>query len=242
MTIGIAAFGVSALAGILSTLSPCVVPLIPVLMSTAVTSHRAGPYALAAGVALSFTVFGTLVAAAGSAFGLGDEGLRQFGAILLLAAGLVLLSGTLQAAFSRATAGVSNSGHALLARLTPDGLLGQFLIGSLLGVVWSPCVGPTLGAAATLASQGRSLGTVFLLMLFFGVGASIPLLAIGSLSRAAVSRSRGSMIAFGMHGRRVLGLGLAALAILILTHRDHSLEAWLLDHSPTWLTTLTTWF
>src|SRR5258708_1652562 len=63
------------------------------------------------------------------------------------------------------------------------GLSGQFGVGLLLGTVWSPCVGPTLGAASVLAAQGKNLGAVALTMLIFGLGAGLPLMLFGSMSR-----------------------------------------------------------
>jgi cytochrome c-type biogenesis protein len=240
MSFGIGTYGIALVAGLLTTLSPCVLPLIPLLMGSAVSAHRLGPRALAVGVALSFTVAGVLLASVGASLGLDGETFRRVAALLMTAFGLILLSGRLQALFVRATSGLSNSGHALLARFTLDGLGGQFVLGLLLGIVWSPCVGPTLGAATTLASQGRDLAHISLLMAVFGVGASLPLLLIGSLSRAALLRIRGSLKTTGERGKQVLGLALLLLGALILFHADHRLEAWLLDHSPTWLTALTT--
>jgi cytochrome c biogenesis protein CcdA len=130
----------------------------------------------------------------------------------------------------------------MLSHFTFDGAMGQFTLGLLLGSVWSPCVGPTLGAAVTLASRGQSLAQVSLLMAVFGVSASLPMLAVGMLSRAALTRSRGSLRAVGLWGKQVLGVGLIALGVLTLSHADRSVEAWLLDHSPAWLTALTTRF
>jgi cytochrome c biogenesis protein CcdA len=240
MSFGIGTYGIALVAGLLTTLSPCVLPLIPLLMGSAVSAHRLGPWALAVGVALSFTAAGVLLASVGASLGLDGETFRRMAALLMTAFGLILLSGRLQALFVRATSGLSNSGHALLARFTLDGLGGQFILGLLLGIVWSPCVGPTLGAATTLASQGRNLAQISLLMAVFGVGASLPLLLIGSLSRAALLRIRGSLKTTGERGKQVLGLALLLLGALILFHADHRLEAWLLDHSPAWLTALTT--
>lgn len=240
MNFGAGTYGIALIAGLLTTLSPCVLPLVPILMSSAVTAHRLGPWALAAGVALSFTVVGVLLASVGASLGLDAEAFRQVAAILLVLFGLILLSSRLQALFVRATSGLTSSGHSLLSRITLDGLGGQFALGLLLGIVWSPCVGPTLGAATTLASQGRNLGQIALLMAIFGLGASIPMLLIGSFSRVALLRFRGSLNAAGRRGKQLLGLALLALGVLIFSGADHTIEAWLLDHSPTWLTTLTT--
>jgi cytochrome c-type biogenesis protein len=237
---GAGTYAIAAIAGLLTTLSPCVLPLIPILIGAAVTAHRLGPWALAGGIAVSFTVAGVLLASVGASIGLNGETFREVAALLLIVFGVILLSGRLQTLFARATAGLTGSGHTLLSRFTVDGLGGQFALGLLLGIVWSPCVGPTLGAATTLASQGRNLAQISILMAVFGIAASTPLLLLGSLSRASLLRLRGSLNRAGQLGKQVLGIALLSLGLIILSHADHRLEAWLLDHSPTWLTALTT--
>lgn len=191
MTFGPATYGLGLIAGALSTLSPCVLPLVPVLIASAVNAHRWGALALAAGLASSFTVIGIFLAAAGASLSLDPDTFRMVGAVILAVFGLILLVPRLQSAFAGATGSLSNSGNQLTARLNVEGLAGQFLVGLLLGVVWSPCVGPTLGAATTLASQGRDLGQIALLMLVFGIGAAAPLVLLGSLSRASLMHLRG---------------------------------------------------
>ena len=104
------------------------------------------------------------------------------------------------------------------------------MIGLGLGIIWSPCVGPTLGAATTLASQSRNLTQIGLLMMIFALDAGTPLVVLGSLSRAAVMRLRGGMMAAGEYGKLIPG-GL-----------DKSFEAWAVRVSPDWLTKLTTRF
>src|ERR1700757_3649235 len=113
MNFTLATFGLSLAAGSLSTLSPCVLPIIPILLATAVAAHRFGPFALAAGLALSFTIVGVVVASAGAAVGLDQALLRDVGAALLILFGLVLLSTRLQERFAGATSGLSGIGHGL---------------------------------------------------------------------------------------------------------------------------------
>jgi cytochrome c biogenesis protein CcdA len=240
MSFGPGTYALGALAGVLTMLSPCVLPLAPILMAAAVGQHRLGPLALSAGVAGSFTVLGVILAAFGARLGLDNQAFRIVAAALFVAVGMLLVASRLQTAFTRLTARFTGAGESALTRFSFDGLGGQFALGVLLGVVWTPCVGPTLGAAVTLASRGQGLGEIALLMFVFAIAASVPLLAIGVLSRAAFTRSRASLHAFGIWGRRVLGVLLIALGLASLTHVDRTLEAWLLDHSPAWLTALTT--
>jgi cytochrome c biogenesis protein CcdA len=240
MGFGPATYGLGLLAGALSTLSPCVLPLVPVLIGSAVNAHRRGPLALGAGLALSFTIVGVLLATLGAKSGLDPDTVRTAGGIVLALFGAALLIPKLQELFALATGRLSDSGQRALSRVTLDGLAGQFLVGVLLGIVWSPCVGPTLGAATTLASQGQDLGQISLLMLLFGLGAAAPLIVLGSLSRATLMGVRGRLLRAGRLGKQLLGLIMLCLGILIATRTDKLLEAWILDRTPDWLTALTT--
>jgi cytochrome c-type biogenesis protein len=228
----------SLLAGGLSTLSPCVLPLIPILITAALNTHKLGPFALAGGLALSFTVVGVFLATLGASLGLDQDTLRTVAAILLIGFGLILLSVGLQERFAVATSGISNSGQSLLNHISTDTLNGQFLLGLILGVVWSPCVGPTLGAAITLASQGQSLGHITLVMGLFGIGAGIPLILLGLLSRQAMMRFRDKLLLAGQTGKKVLGILLLLVGIMIIFGWDKQLEAAALDGLPTWLVNL----
>jgi cytochrome c-type biogenesis protein len=240
MNFGVATYGLGLTAGALSTLSPCVLPLVPVLVAAAVNAHRWGALALGLGLTLSFTIVGIFLATVGASLGLDPDTFRLVGAVILAVFGLVLLVPRLQDLFARTSAVLSHSGSQLLARVTLGGLAGQFAVGTLLGIVWSPCVGPTLGAATTLASQGKDLGQIALLMLIFGIGAALPLVLLGSLSRASMMKIRGRLLSAGKYGKQAFGLIMLALGVLIATGTDKSLEAWILDRTPEWLTALTT--
>jgi len=242
MSLPFASIGFGFVAGMLSTLSPCVLPLLPLVLGPAMAVHRLGVAALAAGLVTSFVGVGLFVATIGFSAGLDGDVFRSASAVLLGIMGVVLLSGALQQRFAVATAGVSDAGNRLIQRLTPAGLGGQFVLGLLLGAVWSPCVGPTLGAASVLAAQGRDLASVASVMVAFGLGTAVPLLVVGSLSRQALMRWRGRMMSAGKTGKLILGGGALAVAALILTGADHALEGALVAASPAWLTDLTTRF
>jgi cytochrome c-type biogenesis protein len=239
---GPGAYGFGLLAGLLSTLSPCVLPILPILLGSGSTAHPKAPLALAGGLALSYAIIGTAIASVGSSLGVDAASLRVVGAVILGLLGLVLLSSALQQRFASAAAGLGNAGNALIERLDLAGLRGQLVIGLVLGVVWSPCVGPTLGAAIVVASQGTQLLQVALLMGVFGLGAALPVVALAWASRAATTRVRGSLLRAGKTGKVVMGAVLLAVAVLIVTGADKPLESWLVEASPAWLTSLTTRF
>ena len=198
--------------------------------------------ALAAGLVVSFVSVGLFIATIGFSIGLDGDVFRTVAAVLLAGLGVVLLSGALQTRLAVAAGGVSNAGSQLLERITPSGLGGQFVMGLLLGAIWSPCVGPTLGAASVLASQGRDLPAVASVMAAFGVGTAVPLLGVGLLSRQVMARWRGKMLRAGRLGKYALGGSMIAVAVLIVSGADRSLEAALVAVSPAWLTDLTTRF
>ena len=228
------------LAGLLSSLSPCVLPLLPIVLGAALSQHRLGPVALAAGLALSFVVIGLFIATIGFSIGL-DAGFFRFAAALVMVAiGLVLIVPVLQMRLAAAGGPLSNWTEQRFGGIGGNGLGGQFLVGLLLGAVWTPCVGPTLGAASVLAAQGANLGEVALTMLVFGVGAGVPLIALGFLSRETLMRSRDRLLSAGKTLKTALGALLVLIGVMILTGADKRAETFLVEHSPDWLTELTT--
>ncbi len=238
----LATLALAVLAGILSVLSPCVLPLLPIVLGAAAAEHRWAPAALAIGVAVSFSLLGLFLSTIGYAVGL-DAGLfRLIAAAVLLAVGVVLLVEPLQVRLAAAGSPIGNYVEEVVGEFSTKGWRGQFLLGLMLGAVWAPCVGPTLGAASVLAARGESLGQVALTMAFFGLGAALPLLLLGILSREAMLRWRGRLLGVGSGGKTMLGILLVAVALLILSGLDKSLEAALVEASPTWLTELTTRF
>jgi len=229
-------------AGILSTLSPCVLPLLPIVLGTAATEHRWGPAALAFGVALSFTAIGTFVAVVGFAIGLDGDVFRAIAAAMMIVIGAVLAAPVLQTRIAVAGGPISDWASSRFGGFNTAGISGQFALGLLLGAVWSPCVGPTLGAASLLAAQGRSLGSVTIVMASFGVGAALPMLALGMLTRDVLMRWRARLLAAGKGAKQALGALLVVIGLLVISGLDRRLEAVLVAASPAWLTQLTTRF
>ena len=229
-------------AGLLSILSPCVLPLVPIVLGAAVVAHPLGALALAAGLAVSFTALGLLLALVG--FGLGiDPGMfRVAAAVIMIGLGVILVMPSWQAQLAAAGGPVSSWADRRFGGFASSGLAGQFAIGLLLGAVWSPCVGPTLGAASLLASQGQDLLRVTLTMVVFGVGAALPLILLGLLSRASLMHVRSSLMSAGKLGKALLGAAFIVIGVSIVSGADKRIEAALVDASPQWLTELTTSF
>ena len=229
-------------AGSLSILSPCVLPLLPIVLATAASQGRLGPVVLGAGVVLSFVSVGLFIALIGFSIGLDAGFFRALASVMSIMIGFVLLAPVFQDRLAVVTGTVSGWGQNRLDGFSNVGAAGQFGIGLLLGTVWSPCVGPTLGAASLLAAQGKDLFQVVLIMVSFGLGVGVPLVLIGLLSRSLLQRMRDRMMSAGKGLKALLGVIFILLGGLILAGLDKKAEAALVDASPAWLTELTTQF
>ena len=222
------------LAGLLTLINPCVLPVLPVVLAASVQSARHGPAALAAGMGVSFVAFGFLVAVFGRAIGLTPELLTQIGAVMMIGFGTVLLVPRLSEGFATATAGFASRADTA-ANETGTGLGGQFLGGALLGAVWSPCIGPTLGGAIALASTGESLGRILVVMVFFALGVATIVLALGYGARAAILRRRDALRRLSTAARPIMGATFLLVGVGLLLEWHHAIDAFLLDRMPIWL-------
>ena len=229
-------------AGTLTVMSPCVLPVLPMVLGAAASKGRSGPVFLALGLTLSFVAIGMFVALFGFAIGL-DEGIfRQIAAVLMIAVGAVLVVPVLQTRLATAGGPVSGWVNARFAGSDESGNGGPFGLGLLMGAIWAPCVGPTLGAASVMAAQSENLAEVTLTMILFGIGSALPLLLLGLLSREVLMRWRGKMLSLGGNLKSLLGVLLVVSGFLVLSGYDKQAEAYLVEKSPDWLTVLTTRF
>lgn len=227
------------LAGVLSILSPCVLPLLPVVLTGAVAEHRLAPLALAAGVAVSFTAIGVFVATIGFSIGLDMTVFRSAAAVLLILLGAVLLVPRFQTQFASAAGPVGNWTQSRFGTLSTSGISGQFGVGLLLGAIWTPCVGPTLGAASIMAARGENLGIVVMTMLAFGIGTSLPLLVLALMSREALLRWRGRVLAASGGIKMALGALLIVVGVMTLSGFDRTIQIGLERALPDWLVAIT---
>jgi len=234
--------GLALLAGLLTTLSPCVLPVLPMVAASATSRSRWGLPAMALGLALTFTVVGVTLARSGSMLGLDDRSLRLGAGILMVTLGLALLVPRAQRAMEGLLQRLGNVGGNAAARVQSDHPAAQLGVGVLMGAAWSPCVGPTLGAAIGLAASGGSTTNAAVVMAIFSTGAVLPLMLVGFLGRELLLRNRQGLARAGELGRQLMGASLLVIGVLVVTGLDKALEARLLDLAPEWLVALTTRF
>lgn len=226
-------------AGLLTLINPCVLPVLPIVLASALQAHRLGPVALALGMSAAFVTLGLGVAAVGRSLGISEDTVAQAAALLMVGFGLVLLVPSLNSGFALATGGMAARADAGFDDATQGrfvgGLRGQVLGGALLGAVWSPCVGPTLGGAISLASQGQSLVWAGAVMLAFAAGVSTIILALGYGARAALTRRKALLRRVAEVSKPVMGVVFVLVGLMIFFQLHYVIEAWLLDVLPIWL-------
>ncbi len=222
-------------AGLLTLINPCVLPVLPIVLVGALQSDPRGPLALAAGMSVAFVAFGMLVATFGYAIGLTPETLSQIGAGIMILFGTILLVPAFGHRFETATAGFAAAADTQMGTGLNTGLRGQFLGGMLLGAVWSPCIGPTLGGAIALASTGESLGWAFLIMVFFALGVSTLIVGIGMGAQSAIRSRAQSLRGLAQKAKPAMGLIFIAVGLMILLGVHHMIEAWAVRVLPYWL-------
>ena len=210
-------------------------PILPIVIATSLQASKHAPIALAAGMSTSFVLLGLTVSAVGPALGLSDEIVSRSAALLMVAFGLFLLVPLLGRKFTVATTTISKIADAGITVTVSHGLVGQFLGGALLGAVWSPCIGPTLGAAIALASQGVDLIYATLIMTSFALGVSTLIFIFSFATKSWLERNIRWMRVLSKQSKATLGGTFIIIGLGIFFQFNHTIDTWLINHLPTWL-------
>lgn len=224
--------GLSLAAGSLTTLSPCVFPLLPLVLGGALQGSRLAPVAMGVGMTVSFAGIGMVLGSLGPALGIDADTVRTAGAALLIAFALVMLLPALGERFTRWMLPIASSANAASSRLDSGSLVGALLLGGVLGLVWSPCSGPLLGSALTLVASEGGVVRGGVVLGIFGLGAAIPLVAVAYASRSGFTRVRDWVLARIEQVRRGFAVLLGAMGVAILTGADKWVEARVLQWLP----------
>lgn len=242
MSAGVTELWFAIAAGSLTTLSPCVFPILPNVVGGAMQNNRFAPVAMGAGMVTSFALLGVLVGALGAALGIDSDTIRTAGAVLLIVFGVVMLVPWLNNRFTLLMTPLAASANNASTKLDSGSIWGAFALGGLLGMIWSPCSGPLLASALTLvASEGGALQGALIFGLF-GFGAAVPLVAIAYASRAGFNRSRDWVLKNIDHFKKGFGALILLLGAAILLGLDKRLEALVVKALPDAWVTLTTLF
>lgn len=237
----ISSLALAALAGMVTTFSPCVIPVIPLVIGGSVGAGRAGTAYLLAGLVTSFTLTGTLASLILFKLGLSSHVLTTIGAVGLMAVGFFLLIPQLDHLFKNLTTKTANRMDQTLQTSSVTGAKGQFLIGALIGFIWAPCTGPTLGAAIALAAQGENMLQAALTMFIFSLGACLPLAAYSFLGQKFLGNMQ-TLVVAGKRLRQILSVLFISIGVAILFNFHKHVEAWILNILPEWWVNFITQF
>jgi cytochrome c-type biogenesis protein len=218
--------GLAFLGGILTVLSPCVLPILPVLVGRSLQSHKYGPIALVIGLVSGFALAGSLLGITASWFAALASVLRYVAIVVLLLLGLLAI-------FPDWSYRLWS--YLPINRWTKEsprvGLTGEFWLGTQLGLLWTPCAGPVLGGILVLAAVNHNVISAFGLLVAYGVGAALPLLAIAYGGRA-FSRRLLKLRSHSATIQRAGGVMIVVTAIAILLGWDVQIQLWLAPLFP----------
>lgn len=226
------------LAGIVTILSPCVLPLLPAILASSVQEGRLRPWGVLFGFVGCFAAATLLLSTLVLATGISPDVVRTASGVLLVALGATLAVPRLSHAFEIQAGGVSALSGAFPAR--SDGFWGGFALGSGLGLAWTPCVGPIMASVITLAlNQEVTAGTVAITFAY-AAGTALPMAAVIFGGRALTQRLRALQAHMGTI-RTGMGILLVLAGLAILTGVDRTIQVWLLVQFPGWEAALTGW-
>lgn len=230
----------AATAGLISSLSPCVITALPFVVGSALNKNRWGPLFISSGLIASFVGVGLVFAMAAEATAQHQKTVKVAAAAIFVVLGVIMLVPSLSDKFSRLLQRVADKSSGAAAQVDTGSRWGFFFLGVLLGVIWSPCSGPTLGFALALVAKQGQIAYGASIMLVYGLGAALPLVVIAYLSRTLVQRRRSGLQRIYAVGKVVMALLMIAFGLITLTGCDKHMEAFLISHLPDgWLSLIT---
>lgn len=221
------------IAGITTILSPCTLPVLPVLLTASVTKGKMRPIGIVLGLVISFTFFTLALSYIIDATGLPPNILRYAAIAIIAFFGLVMVFPSLSNWFARSTASVAELGSNLQAHSAKagKGFWGGFIIGAALGLVWTPCAGPILAAIASLAAFHSISTEVILLTLSYSAGAALPMLLIIYGGQTALKSSK-FLAAHSEAIRKTFGVLTILTAFFLASGLDLAFEQMYLSKLP----------
>jgi cytochrome c biogenesis protein CcdA len=215
------------LAGVVTVAAPCTLPMLPILLGASVgQTGKARPAMIALGFVMSFSVVALLLGAITRAFDFDPNDLRTGAAILLAGFGLLMIW---PAPFEWLSVRIGGfGGNAVISR---PGVIGGFVLGTTLGLVWTPCAGPVLGSILTVVATSKDTAWASLQLVVYAVGASLPMLAIAYGGQAVTTRIR-SLARIAPRLQQGFGVVVIAFAALSYLQYDTLIVSWLTGFYP----------
>lgn len=223
--------GIAFIAGLLTALSPCVLPVLPFVIASSLNKSRLGPIALALGLLIMFVSSTLLISISGYFFGLEPYLIRKIAGVLLALSGVLFLWQRALDKLSLLFSYVINKASQASKNNYSSPLVAEFIAGLLLGVVWTPCSGPSLGVALSLAAQAGSTFKALVILSIFGFGAVIPLMAFSYGARGLLTHFKRNVGILSILKKAFGGL-MVLYGLLIILGWDKIVEALLTQLLP----------
>ena len=218
------------LAGIVTVAAPCTLPMLPILLGASVgQTSKVRPAMIALGFVMSFSLVALALGAITQAFDFDPNSLRTGAAILLVGFGLLMI---FPDAFEWLSARIGGLAGGVSGSVMPSqGVIGGFVLGTTLGLVWTPCAGPVLGSILTVVATSKDTAWASLQLVIYAIGAAIPMLLIAYGGQAVTTRLR-RIAAFAPRLQQGFGLVVIAFAALSYLQYDTLIVAWLTRFYP----------
>jgi cytochrome c biogenesis protein CcdA/thiol-disulfide isomerase/thioredoxin len=218
----------SFLAGLVTILSPCILPVLPIVLTSSLSGGRRRPLGVVTGFVLSFTFFTLALTALVRSTGISAEFLRWLAIAIILFLGISM--------FLPKTKVMLEKLVGKLMKFTPkkkgnDGFSGGVLIGLSLGLVWTPCAGPILASVIVLAATSAVTFQAVLITLAYSIGTAIPMVAIIYGGRALLSKVP-CLLKNSAKIQKIFGVIIIVVALAMVFNIDRKFQSWLLQQFP----------
>lgn len=223
------------IAGFVTILSPCILPILPIVLSGGIGGGKKRPLGIVLGFIISFTFFTLFLSSLVTLFKISPDALRLASVIIIFGLGMSILIPQFQLFIERIFTKVSNK---VAVKNSGDGFGAGVLLGISLGLVWTPCVGPILASVITLAASNALTTSSLLITLAYSIGTAIPLLLITYGGRALLQKVP-LLVNNTMHIQKAFGILMMVVSIGIFFNIDRSFQTYILDVFPNYGTSLT---
>ena len=217
------------IAGIVTILSPCILPILPIVLSGSIAGDRWRPWGVVVGFVASFTVFTLFLSSIVKLTGVSADFLRVVAVVVIATFGLTLIL----PAFQQLVEKLFSRFASLAPQGTKNGFGGGILIGLSLGLVWTPCVGPILAAIIALAFTGTVTGTAVAITLAYALGTAVPMLAIVQGGRNLLDRNRW-LVTHAAAIQKLFGMLMILTALAIYLNIDRKFQTYILEKFPSY--------
>ena len=228
------------LAGVFTIFSPCILPMLPIIFKGVLASSKKNLIVMLSGLVFSYTILGWGFASFGGALSLNENHVRYFSSIVFIGLGLWMISTSLKVKMGHLLSRLTARANELSAQIETKKISGVFMLGALFGLVWTPCTGPALAFAITLASTSEGSVYSLFLMFIFGVGSVTPLFILSlGLNKFLLQRKRQEQL---MKINTAFGYLVIILGGMMMIGLDRKVQSMLITISPDWLINLSILF